>query len=82
MKDEFGDDISMVSSVRLWLCTCVIKYTRSLQSGESTPGITGYLEVTVEGDLVHSKKVTEDFINALFNLCGFFSFFLEWGWLR
>ncbi len=71
MKDEFGDDITVVSSVRLWLCTCVIKCTRTLQSGESTSGITGYFEVTVESELVHSKKVTEDFTNALFNLCGF-----------
>ena len=29
-----------------------------LQEGESTPGITGYFEVTVNGETVHSKKVT------------------------
>jgi len=28
-----------------------------LQIGESTPTITGYFEVTVAGELVHSKKV-------------------------
>ena len=28
-----------------------------LQTGEGTPGITGWLEVTVGGKLVHSKKV-------------------------
>ena len=27
------------------------------QTGEGTPGITGWLEVTVGGKLVHSKKV-------------------------
>ena len=27
------------------------------QTGESTPGITGWLEVEVNGTLVHSKKV-------------------------
>lgn len=27
------------------------------QTGESTPGITGWLEVEVNGALVHSKKV-------------------------
>ncbi len=27
------------------------------QEGESTPGISGYFEVEVGGQLVHSKKV-------------------------
>ena len=30
-----------------------------MQTGESTPGITGYFEVTVAGTLIHSKKVCE-----------------------
>ena len=31
--------------------------TFSLQEGYGTPNITGYLEVEVDGKLVHSKKV-------------------------
>ena len=30
-----------------------------IQEGESTNGVSGYLEVTVDGDLVHSKKVSD-----------------------
>ena len=35
------------------------------QTGESTPGITGYFEVEVNGLLVHSKKVTLFMIKAI-----------------
>ena len=31
--------------------------------GESTPGITGYFEVTVNGETVHSKKNGDGFVD-------------------
>lgn len=33
-------------------------------AGESTPGITGYFEVTVNGELIHSKKNGDGFVNS------------------
>jgi len=33
-------------------------------TGESTQGITGYFEVTVNGDLVHSKKNGDGFVDT------------------
>ena len=32
-------------------------------TGESTAGITGYLEVTVNGELVHSKKNGDGYVD-------------------
>lgn len=32
--------------------------------GESTPGITGFFEVTVDGTLVHSKKNGDGFVDS------------------
>ena len=33
-------------------------------TSESTPGITGWLEVTVNGNLVHSKKSGDGYIDS------------------
>lgn len=33
-------------------------------TGESTPGITGYFEVTVNGETVHSKKNGDGFVDS------------------
>ena len=46
--------------VQIYNYVQIIAYTYIylLQEGESTPGITGYFEVTVNGETVHSKKVT------------------------
>ena len=35
----------------------------SLQSGEGTPQVTGWFEVTVAGKLVHSKKNGDGFVD-------------------
>ena len=40
----------------MWRPQISTAFSRS-QTGESTPGITGWLEVEVNGTLVHSKKV-------------------------
>ena len=47
-KQELEDDYSKDISVE----------------GESTPGITGYFEVTVGDDLVHSKKNGDGFVDS------------------
>lgn len=46
-------------------------YCTYMQSGEPTSGITGFLEVSVDGVLVHSKKVTENF-NKQSHICSVF----------
>jgi len=33
-------------------------------TGESTPGVTGYLEVSVNGTLVHSKKEGDGYVDT------------------
>ena len=38
-------------------CKCFYKCLFCLQTGEATPQSTGWLEVDVDGELVHSKKV-------------------------
>jgi hypothetical protein len=38
-------------------CKCFYKCLICLQTGEGTPQSTGWLEVDVDGELVHSKKV-------------------------
>lgn len=49
------------------------------QTGESTPGVTGWLEVSVDGTLVHSKKVSLLFSLSLFLAISvsFFFFFCK-----
>lgn len=32
--------------------------------GEATPGVTGYLEVSVNGKLVHSKKNGDGYVDT------------------
>ena len=62
MKDEFSSDIEVVSMlicVGVWEMTSLTRLLFPFQTGESTPGITGWLEVYVADELVHSKKVCE-----------------------
>ena len=51
---EFVGQITMVRYNMFILDSDVTLY---LQTGETTPGTTGYFEVSVNNELVHSKKV-------------------------
>ena len=65
LEDELGDDVQVVSAdqqIRKAHClssTSSFIYIRHpIQVGTSTPTITGYFEVEIGGNVVHSKKVT------------------------
>lgn len=60
LEDELGDDVQVVSADQQGSLSFLYKFSRPslIQVGTSTPGITGYFEVEVGGQVVHSKKVT------------------------
>ena len=51
---EFVGQISMVSYKKFIFDSDVTVY---LQTGEAAPGTSGYFEVSVNNEVVHSKKV-------------------------
>lgn len=53
IEEEFGDGVIVVSLS--FVAVDVIYGT--YQRGDSIPGFTGFFEVIIDGELVHSKKV-------------------------